>query len=110
MWSHLADFVFGSCHKWVRAYLPVSVGFAKGSHRHQIRHSQVHDPLTQFCRSVVTGTAGPMETVNLSPLFSAHGAISDLPSQRSDRANSRNVHVIQRMIQEQSHWLVQSHS
>lgn len=103
-WSHLADFVFGGCHKWVRAYLPISVGFAKGFHRHQIRRSLVRDPLTHFCRSVATGTTGPMETVNLSPLFSAHGAISDLPSQKSNRADSLDVRIIQRMIQEHPHW------
>ncbi|APZ96414.1 hypothetical protein [Fuerstiella marisgermanici] len=76
-WTHLADFTFGGCHKWVRAYLPLGVAFARQQDRARLHRKIVHDPLLQFCDATGTG-GGPMETVNVVPLLTAHGAVKDL--------------------------------
>ncbi|MEO1996254.1 MAG: aminotransferase class V-fold PLP-dependent enzyme [Planctomycetaceae bacterium] len=103
-WSHLADFVFGGCHKWLRAYLPLGVGFARGLTSRQLRRTQSRDPLMDFCRSTATSSAGPMETVNLSPLFAARGAIHDSQHQKRHPLRFRDVEPIRRIIREQPHW------
>ncbi|GAB5441359.1 MAG: hypothetical protein Fues2KO_17080 [Fuerstiella sp.] len=76
-WTHLADFTFGGCHKWVRAYLPLGVGFARQQDGARHRKELSCDPLFQFCDTTGSGQ-GPMETVNVVPLFTAHGAVRDL--------------------------------
>ena len=76
-WTHLADFTFGGCHKWVRAYLPLGVGFAREPQSLHFVRGNSADPLLQFCDSNRSGH-GPMETVNLTPLLTAHGAVMDL--------------------------------
>ena len=109
-WSHLADFVFGGCHKWLRAYLPLGVGFARGLTSRQLRRSQSRDPMMDFCRSTATSSAGPMETVNLSPLFAARGAIHDLRHQRLHPLRFPDAEPIRRIIREQPNWhSVESH-
>lgn len=101
-WAHLADFVFGGCHKWVRAYLPLGVGFARRLTSHQLRRSQSRDPLMDFCHS--TSSTGPMETVNLSPLFAAHGAIHDCRRQKLHVPRFRDLEPVRRIIRELPHW------
>ncbi|MCA9050981.1 MAG: hypothetical protein KDA89_19730, partial [Planctomycetaceae bacterium] len=66
-WSHLADFTFGGMHKWVRAYLPLAVGFTKhdGS---SIRTSLPAEFLPNYRN----------ETMNFSPLITTCGALSDI--------------------------------
>ena len=99
-WTHLADFTFGGCHKWVRAYLPLGVGFARG-----LSYCEPHfpsgDPLTLFCMATAVESTGPMETVNLSPLFTVNGAISETRRQQSNAVRLRSI---QMMIQEQPGW------
>lgn len=76
-WTHLADFTFGGCHKWVRAYLPLGVAFAREPQPFSRHRGHAPDPLTQFCDTSQAGQ-GLMETVNLTPLITANGAVLDL--------------------------------
>ncbi|APZ93216.1 hypothetical protein [Fuerstiella marisgermanici] len=87
-WTHLADFTFGGCHKWVRSYLPLGVGFARQRDGTRFRKELSRDPLFQFCDATALGK-GPMETVNVTPLLTAQGAVTDLVS-RSSRPRSGN--------------------
>lgn len=76
-WARLADFTFGGCHKWVRSYLPLSVGFARQHDRTILRRKMSRDPLCQFCDTTGVGKAS-METVNVTSLLTAQSAVTDL--------------------------------
>ena len=84
--ARCCDFMIAGCHKWLRAYHPMGLGFccrpaadevisnALGSMTH---HGELDDPLLRFSWGLETGTCAPFsETVNLGPLFTAAAAVS----------------------------------
>jgi len=86
-----SDFVIAGCHKWVHGYYPLGIGIggerrripacrAPGVRATELKGAVVaSDPLAGFLENLETGRfAQHLETVNLGPLFSAQGALSDM--------------------------------
>lgn len=82
------DLCIAGCHKWLRAYHPMGLGFF-GHQRSQgyieatlarlIESGQLDDPLLGFSEELQHGRTYPFgETVNLAPLFSCRGAVDDV--------------------------------
>ena len=88
------DFLITGCHKWLRAYHPMGLGFygnrssqgyIETSLRRMLSRSRLHDPLLAFIEGLESGRLSAFtETVNLAPLFSCRGAVDD--TQRSPSA------------------------
>ncbi len=82
------DFVFGGCHKWLRAYQPVGIGLLPSGGARDllrevcedvIRSGDIDDPLLTLTQQLETGRLnGYSETVNLAPMFSCWGALGDV--------------------------------
>lgn len=82
------DFFIAGCHKWLRAYQPMGLGFyghprSEEYVRRAIRRFQrqgiVDDPLLCFVGELEGGSPAPYgETVNLAPLFTCQGALEDV--------------------------------
>ena len=81
------DFYLAGCHKWLRAYYLLGLGFY-GRRRSQgfiettlaqlTATGEIDDPLLRFVASLETGSSpGYSETVNLGPLFACLGAVAD---------------------------------
>lgn len=93
-WSHLAGFTFGGCHKWVRAYLPLGVAFARKPEVSRSYRPRRCDPLSQFC-APKEDRAGLMETVNLTPLLTASGAMADLSPTAAQNGPAASLQLLQ---------------
>ena len=88
------DFLITGCHKWLRAYHPMGLGFygnrssqgyIETSLRRILSGARLHDPLLAFTEGLESGRLSAFtETVNLAPLFSCRGAVDD--TQRSPSA------------------------
>ena len=78
-----ADFIFGGTHKWLRSYEPMAFGyFALPNSRSFISDSidrEIHgNPMADSLMRISESADSHIEeTVNLSPLFSAFGALKD---------------------------------
>jgi len=80
------DFLVAGCHKWLRAYHPMGLGFCCRPEadsivgevsREMTERGQLDDPLLQFTWELETGRCETFsETVNLAPLFTAAAAVS----------------------------------
>ena len=85
------DFLITGCHKWLRAYNPMGLGFygSRGSRGYieksrerMLSRGRLDDPLVAFSEGIESGRLSAFsETVNLAPLFSCRGAVDD--TQRS---------------------------
>ena len=78
-----ADFIFGGTHKWLRSYEPMAFGyfgipnslsFISDSIDREINGNPLADSLMRISQSANSPIE---ETVNLSPLFAASGALKD---------------------------------
>jgi hypothetical protein len=78
-----ADLYLAGAHKWLGAYVPLgmafyrqlrSSGMVEAVLRDCLVHGLIDDPLLKFAEQVHGGIE---ETVNLSPFFSARGAVND---------------------------------
>lgn len=85
-WTHLADFTFGGMHKWVRAYLPLAVGFLQN-----LRMKISRDQLSAF------EPRDRNETMNLAPYLTACGALSDLSVPTADRHEDYSQSISKRL-------------
>ncbi|REJ87818.1 MAG: aminotransferase class V-fold PLP-dependent enzyme [Planctomycetota bacterium] len=82
------DFLMAGCHKWLRAYQPLGLGFfgrpktlpsIERTLTSLIAAGEVDDPLLQFTvQQTMESRRSFTETVNLSPLFSCHGALLEV--------------------------------
>ena len=87
LYEQNCDFLIAGCHKWLGAYYPMGMAFygrpesidyvdrtLRGCHWHGV----VDDPLLRFLAELEGDRSQPSgETVNLTPLFSCHGAVID---------------------------------
>lgn len=106
---NVSDFVIAGCHKWVRAYHPMGIGIlgtrlhASGI-REELDTSQGDDPLFQFLNFLQDDRlSGHMETVNLTPLFSCQGAISELVGRDLDKRahiQRQNAQMVQQLVRD----------
>ena len=73
-----ANYIVAGCHKWLGAYLPLGVAFynrRRYRRQHQARRNR-NDPLGHFVEQLDRGNlVGQSQTVNLSNLFTAAGAV-----------------------------------
>ena len=81
--AELADFTIAGTHKWLRAFAPMAVGlfaktasisFIESTVKSELEKRPFLDPLLNF---TLSSTSNFGETVNLSPLFAAAGAIEE---------------------------------
>ncbi len=86
------DMFIGGVHKWLRAYMPM--GFALYGRRQTremidraaAKQSGVSDPLLRFSRELEgQHSSGFLETTNICPMFSARGALVDVPESDTKR-------------------------
>ena len=89
------DLYLTGCHKWLRAHQPMGVAFCSHERSKRLieqsilRHccsATVVDPLLRFLQQSESDELNMMtETTNITPLFSCHGAILDVLSERRQR-------------------------
>ena len=106
----VADFTIAGCHKWLRGYFPLGLGFygqpmTRGFIDHtasdMLRTAAVDDGLLRFCRQLTDAHLdGYSETVNLGPLFSCSGATIDTAvsadsTEESLACQSANAELVQ---------------
>lgn len=118
------DFFLAGCHKWLRAYQPLGLGyFGSDQSRHYIQDRvnrliathAIDDPLLALTENMRNGRwDGYTETVNLVPLFSCHGALQDLclDSLRPESLPAEDRHTLTGLLESesQSRWrLVRPH-
>jgi selenocysteine lyase/cysteine desulfurase len=80
------DFLVAGCHKWLRAYHPMGLGFCCSpsadsivaeTRREMIERGDLDDPLLSFTWELENGPCEAFsETVNLAPLFTTAAAVS----------------------------------
>ena len=80
------DLYLAGCHKWLGAHHPMGLGFY-GRRRsvpvietllsQLVRVGDIDDPLLRFTGQLESDSFEATETVNLTPLFSCQGAVSD---------------------------------
>jgi selenocysteine lyase/cysteine desulfurase len=83
----VADFTIAGCHKWLRGYFPLGLGFCSQLSTREfidrtasdmLGTAALDDGLLRFCGQVSNAALdGYSETVNLGPLFSCCGAAID---------------------------------
>lgn len=83
----VADFTIAGCHKWLRGYFPLGIGFfgrlgtcdlIVHAVAHMLLTGELDDGLLRFCEQLADADLdGYSETVNLGPLFSCCGAAAD---------------------------------
>jgi hypothetical protein len=89
------DFLVAGCHKWLRAYHPMGLGFCcrptadrivADTGKEMVERGQLDDPLLRFTSELEDGGCEAFsETVNLAPLFTASAAVSRLWHSRRGR-------------------------
>ena len=89
------DLYLAGCHKWLRAHLPMGIMFCgrkrskptiERAIRQWTRHTMWNDPLMRFSQQLEANRLDDFtETVNVAPLFSTFGALSDVPKAASRR-------------------------
>ncbi|REJ87056.1 MAG: aminotransferase class V-fold PLP-dependent enzyme [Planctomycetota bacterium] len=82
------DFFISGCHKWLRAYNPMGIGFSGNPRSADYVNETVHrmlmnqwlnDPLLRMTEEAEVGEKSRFgETVNLTPLFTCQAAVDDL--------------------------------
>jgi hypothetical protein len=92
------DFFLAGCHKWLRAYHPMGLGFCGRESSRSIVKSvcsemmeagELEDPLLHFTSWMEAGTRKRFtETVSLAPLFSCAGAANEV----LDRSTTASGH------------------
>ena len=83
------DLYLAGSHKWLCGYHPLSLAFyGRGRSRERVEtilgdmtaRGDLDDPLLRLATRLESGGRDPLaETVNLTPLFAAQGAVSDRP-------------------------------
>ncbi len=81
------DFYIAGCHKWLRAFHPMGLGFfgndrsadyIEDAIERLLNCGAIDDPLLSFTEQARTNAVNPFgETVNLGVLFSCYGALLD---------------------------------
>ncbi|MHB0958776.1 MAG: aminotransferase class V-fold PLP-dependent enzyme [Pirellulaceae bacterium] len=89
------DFLVAGCHKWLRAYHPMGLGFCGRPEadrvfaeisREMAEQGQLDDPLLRFTWELENDRCDSFsETVNLAPLFTTAAAVSRLWHSRHGR-------------------------
>jgi len=89
------DFLIAGCHKWLRAYHPMGLGYCgraatdgvlADARREVTEQGQLDDPLLRFTWQLENDCCDRFsETVNLAPLFTASAAIARLWHARRGR-------------------------
>jgi hypothetical protein len=97
------DFLIAGCHKWLRAYHPLGLGFfGRGETlsyidlmlRQLLPSRKTDDPLLAFTEQWERGRSSPFgETVNLAPLFSCSGAVADAIAPENSVENSLSIRL-----------------
>ncbi len=82
------DFFLAGCHKWLRAFHPMGIGFCgreasqdfvESVSNEMINAGELHDPLLQFTSWMEAGTRRRFtETVSLGSLFSCAAAVKEV--------------------------------
>jgi hypothetical protein len=103
-----ADLVVAGVHKWLRAGLPMGVGFGSHAAIADIRKALYSDPLLALTSRSRVRAREVNETVNVWPLFSCHAAVGELFPARDRLARSfawqlQNAASVNRMLSE-SRW------
>ncbi len=90
------DFLVAGCHKWLRAYHPMGLGFSGRPRADRVlaevsqemaEQGQLDDPLLSFTWELENGRCEAFsETVNLAPLFTTAAAIARLWHSRHGRS------------------------
>jgi selenocysteine lyase/cysteine desulfurase len=85
--ADFCDFFIAGCHKWLRAYQPMGLGFygRRGSRedvdatlQRMLASGDLDDPLLALSEDLECGRVSQFgETVNLAPLFTCRGAVDD---------------------------------
>lgn len=92
------DFAFGGGHKWLRSFLPIGIGisgrrdtadYIQSSISRWIGTAAIDDPLLALLSSNEYSEFG--ETVNLSPLVSLAGALSDALDETKSKPEAKRV-------------------
>jgi selenocysteine lyase/cysteine desulfurase len=96
--SDYCDFVIAGCHKWLRAFTPMGVGFfahpgsadyIRDSVRRWVQQGRIDDPLLRFADELKTGKTRRFgETVSLLPLLTSNGASIDALEERVATADA----------------------
>jgi selenocysteine lyase/cysteine desulfurase len=102
------DFLVAGCHKWLRAFTPMGIGFFGHPRSREYISSAVarwtvngtiDDPLLEFSQELENETpAGFGETVNVSALLSSHGATLDALQVDASRLDDAAVVNRQRVV------------
>lgn len=97
------DIFLAGCHKWLRAYQPLGLAFfgrrATSQFIEHTRHrlpidAVIDDPLLSFNERLRTGNGSSFsETVNLSPLFTCHGALLDAETEHRANGTVRRQNI-----------------
>ena len=110
----VSDFTIAGCHKWLGGYFPLGVafysqlsngGFIERTADDILKTTELDDALFRFCgRPCSTEFAGYSETVNLGPLFSCCGAVTDTPtSVRSINESMLHLYANARRVAHMAH-------
>lgn len=93
--AEYCDFYLAGCHKWLRAFQPMGIGFfgwrrskafIEQTLEQMIRCGDLDDPLLRFSRQIETDSLDShTETVSIAPLFSSQGAIADTATDEHER-------------------------
>jgi selenocysteine lyase/cysteine desulfurase len=84
--TEYCDLYLTGCHKWMRAYHPMGLGFygrprsckaINAIRADMTKTGALDDPLLRFAALLEACETGVTETVNLLPLFTTRGAVED---------------------------------
>lgn len=102
------DFLVAGCHKWLRAFTPMGIGFfGHPRSREYIRSATdrwtvngiIDDPLLEFSQELENETPSRFgETVNVSALLSSNGATRDALSADTSRLDDASAVNRQRVV------------
>jgi len=102
------DFFIAGCHKWLGAFHPLGLGFfghprssddIRKFIRNVVRHRIVDDPLLCFTEELENGATSRFgETVNVSPMLTAQGAINDCDPDGISTTLSRRITNADRLL------------
>ncbi|MEZ6131294.1 MAG: aminotransferase class V-fold PLP-dependent enzyme [Planctomycetaceae bacterium] len=106
--SNYCDFVIAGCHKWLRAFTPMGVGFfghpatadyIRDSTQRWMRQGAIDEPLMRFVDELDGGACQRFgETVSLSPLLTSNAAVIDaLRNRESIEVTTDNERVLTSM-------------
>jgi len=108
-----SDFVLAGCHKWLRGFQPMGLGFLKArqtlekgpaTRREMLAPGMLTDPLLSFTAELEGAPACRFgETVQVGPMFSCLGAVHDRLNRgrhpaAQHRAQLENAHHLQGLL------------